>query len=137
MHTYFKTETEEHSTGRSLNEKKNMGVRGQFLQKRNLCMQNLMKEWKQPPAVILQQANFQNVFILCLWLRIIKKFNQGVQFMNFPSQIFSSIPFYMTVAFYCYYEKVRRTMCTSTVSYLLKYFYSFSAVELNSIESED
>ena len=45
------------------------------------------------------------------------------------------IPFYM--ASYCYYEKVRRTMRTAIVSYLLKYFYSFSAAELNNIESED
>ena len=43
----------------------------------------------------------------------------------------------MAVASYCYYEKVRRTMRTAIVSYLLKYFYSFSAAELNNIESED
>ena len=43
----------------------------------------------------------------------------------------------MAVASYCYYEKVRRTKRTAIVSYLLKYFYSFSAAELNNIESED
>ena len=37
----------------------------------------------------------------------------------------------MDVASYCYYEKWRRTNA------LLKYFYSFSAAELNNIESED
>ena len=42
----------------------------------------------------------------------------------------------MAVA-YCYYEKGRRTIGTATVSELLKYFYSFSAAELNNIESED
>ena len=42
----------------------------------------------------------------------------------------------MAVASYCYYEKVRRTMRTAIVSYLLKYFYSFSAAELNNIERE-
>ena len=47
------------------------------------------------------------------------------------------IPFYMAVASYCYYEKVRRTMHTAILSYLLKYFYSFPAAELNNIESED
>ena len=114
-----------------------MGVWGWFLKKQNLCMQNLTKEWKQPPVVILQQVNFYNIFILRLWLRIIKRSNQGVQFTNFPSQIFSLIPFYMAVASYCYYEKVRRTMHTAIVSYLLKYFYSFSAAELNNIEIED
>ena len=65
-----------------------MGVRGQFLKKRKLCLQNLTKEWKQPPVVILQQANFCNIFILCLQIRIIRRSDQGVQFMNFPSQIF-------------------------------------------------
>ena len=31
---------------------------------------------------------FRNIFILCLWLRIIRTSDQGVSFMNFPSQIF-------------------------------------------------
>ena len=43
----------------------------------------------------------------------------------------------MAVASYCYYEKVRMTMLTVIELYLLKYFYSFSAGELNNIESED
>ena len=34
-----------------------MEVRGYFLKKRKFCIQNLMKERKQPPVVILQQAN--------------------------------------------------------------------------------
>ena len=37
----------------------------------------------------------------------------------------------MAVGSYCYYEKVRRTMHTAIVPCLLKYFYSFSAAELN------
>ena len=41
-------------------------------------MWNLTKEWKQPTVVILQQANFYNLFILCLWLRIIRRSDQGV-----------------------------------------------------------
>ena len=43
----------------------------------------------------------------------------------------------MAVASYCYYKKVSRTMRTAIVSYLLMYFYSFSAAELNNIESGD
>ena len=61
--------------------------------------------------------------------------------MNFPSQIFSNdinlgyrtailkknslrlLPFYMAVANYFCYEKVRRTMRTAVVSYLLKEFH--------------
>ena len=115
-----------------------MGVRGQFLKKRKLCLQNLTKEWKQPPVVILQQANFCNIFILCLQIRIIRRSDQGVQFMNFPSQIFFNdinhgyraailkknylwlLPLYMVVATYFYYEKVHRTMRTAIVSNLLQ-----------------
>ena len=40
-------------------------------------MQNLTKERKQPPVVILQQATSYNIFILCLWLRTIKRSIQG------------------------------------------------------------
>ena len=38
----------------------------------------LAEEWKYPPVVTPQQMIFYNVFILCLWLRIIKTSNQGV-----------------------------------------------------------
>ena len=68
--------------------KKNVGVRCYFLKKRKLGMQNLTKEWKQPPVVILQQTIFYNIFILSLWLAIIRRSDQGVQFMNFHLQIF-------------------------------------------------
>ena len=87
--------------------------------KKKLCMQNLTKEWKQPPVAILQQASFYNIFILCLWLRIIRRSGQGIYLMNFPLQIFFSninhgyraailkknylwlLLFYMAVANYC------------------------------------
>ena len=113
-----------------------MGVRGYFLKKGKLCMQNLAKEWKQPSIVILQWSIF-TIFIRCFWLRIIRRSDQSVQFMNFPSQIFfndinhgyraailkkSSLwqfPSYMAVATPCYYEKVLRTMHTAIVPYLL------------------
>ena len=98
----------------------------------------LKKEWKQSPVVILQTVIFYNTFFLCLRLKITTKSNQGVQFMDFPSQIFFNdinhgyiaailkktslwpLPFYMVVATYFYYEKMRRTMCTAIVSNLLK-----------------
>ena len=104
-------------------------------------MQNLTKERKQPPVVILQKSIFYNIFIRCLWLRIIRRSDYGVQFMNFPSKIFFNdinhgyraailkksslwlLPFYMAVATYCYYKKVHRTMRTAIVSYLLKFAY--------------
>ena len=103
-------------------------------------MQNLTKERKQPAVVILQNSIFYNIFIRCLRLRIIRRSHYGVQFMNFPSQIFFDdislgyraaifkknslwlLPFYMAVATYCYYTKVRRTMRTVIVSHLFKTF---------------
>ena len=86
MSTNFKTEIEDHSIGKILSEK-NMGVRGQFL-KKNGSFVNVTKEWKQQPtAIILRQANFCNIFILCLWIRIIRRSDECVQLMAFPSQI--------------------------------------------------
>ena len=111
-----------------------MGVRGYFLKKRKLYIQNLTKERKQLPVVILQKSILYNIFIRSLWLRIIKRSDQGVYF---PSQIFFNdinhgyraailkkcslwlLTFYMAVATYCYYEKVRRKMRTAILSYLL------------------
>ena len=115
-----------------------MRVQGNFSQKRKLYMQNLTKERKQPSVFILQKSIFYNIFIRCLWLRIIRRSDQGFSFINFPSQVFSNdidhgyraailkknsswlLLFYMAVAAYCYYKKVRRTMRSAIVSYLLK-----------------
>ena len=76
---------------------------------------------------------------MCLLLRIIRTSDQGVKFMTFSSQIFFNdinhgyrgailnkkflwlLPFYLGVATYFYYEKVRGTMHTAIVSYLLKF----------------
>ena len=109
MDTYFETETDVNqnliddflivtltvtglSIGRVLNEKGGGGggggERGYFLKRRKFCMQSLTKERKQPPVVILQQAIFYNIFILCFWLKVVRRTNQSVWFINFPSQIF-------------------------------------------------
>ena len=53
------------SIGRILGGK-NLGVQGCFLKKQKLCMQNLMKEQKQSPVVILQQLIFYNISLWCL-----------------------------------------------------------------------
>ena len=113
-------------------------VRGFFLKKRKLCVQSLAKEQKQPAVVILQQSIFYNTSIRCLWLRIIRRSDQGVQFMNFPSKIFFNninhgysaailkksslwvLPSDMVAATYCYYKKEYRTMHTAIVLFLLK-----------------
>ena len=71
-----------------------------FSKKRKLCMHNLTKERKQPPVVILHQAIFYKIFILRLWLRTIRMSNLGVQFMNFPSQIFLTILIMVTEQLY-------------------------------------
>ena len=80
-------------------------------------------------------------YIYCgLWLRIIRRSDQCVQFICFPSMIFFNninhgyraaimkkssfwlLLSYMTAATYCYYDNVRRTMCTTIASYLLQKF---------------
>ena len=45
---------------------------------------------KQPPVVIQEQAILYSIFILCLCQKIIGTSDQDVQFMNFPSKIFSN-----------------------------------------------
>ena len=53
-------------------------------------MRNLTKERKQPPAIILEQPIFCNIFILRLWLRIIRRSDsiQKEKFQNFPCETF-------------------------------------------------
>ena len=115
-------------------------------------MQNLTKERKQPPVVILQKSIFYNIFIWCLWLRIIRRSDYGVQLMNFPSQILFndinhgyraailkktslwSLPFFMAVATYYCYKRVRRTMRTVIVSYFLKTLQLMLLVFLESFD---
>ena len=53
---------------------------------------------------------FYNIFILCLWLKNHRKIQSRCL----------SHEFYMAVATYYYYEKVRRTMLTAIVSYFLE-----------------
>ena len=78
----------------------------QFLKKRKLCMQNLTKDREQPPKVILQQSIFYDIFIRCFWLRIIRRSDQGVWFMNFPLQLFLTILIMVTEQLYC-----RKVLC--------------------------
>ena len=113
---------------------KKWDVRGYILKKRNLWIQNIEKELKQPPVVILQQSIFTiHLFGTC-----------GSESLEDPIKVFSSwiflerdflswyrtaiskksslwlLPYYVAVATYCCYEKVRRTMHTAILSYLLK-----------------
>ena len=94
MCTYFKTDTdvaqnlirgflsnfwlsEELSTGRIFSETKK-GSAGLIPEKKEALYAELKKKRKQPPVVILQEVIFYNIFILCLWLRITTRSDQGV-----------------------------------------------------------
>ena len=66
--------------------------------KRRLCIQNLRKERKEPPVVILQQVIFYNIFILCLWLRMVRRSDQGS--WTFLHRYFSTILIIVTKQLY-------------------------------------
>ena len=48
-------------------------------------------------VTILEQENFYNIFILCLWIRIFGRSDQGVKFMNF----FFTDTFFNSVIYGC------------------------------------
>ena len=48
----------------------------------------LKKRAKAPSNSYSVTEDFYNIFIMCLWLRIIRTTDQYVQFLNFPPQIF-------------------------------------------------
>ena len=130
-----------------------MEARVQFLKKRKLCLQNLTKEWKQPPVVILQQANFlqyvysmlvdknhQKIRSRCLahefsFTDIFNDINHGYKAALLKKNSLWLLSLYMDMASHCYYEKRCRTVSTAIVSYLLKYFYSLLSAELSNFES--
>ena len=89
---------------------------------------------------MLVDKNNQKIRSRCLahefsFTDIFNDINHGYKAVLFKKNSLWLLSFYMGVASYCYYEKALRTMNTAIVSHLLKYFYSFSAVELKSIES--
>ena len=57
---------------------KNMEVQGDFLKKMEALYAELNKRAKAPPEVVLHQAIFYIILILCLWLRVTRRCNQGV-----------------------------------------------------------
>ena len=127
---FFLTLSEDSSIGSILSDKKYGGTG--LLSEKTEALHTELNEGAEAAT-----RSYYNIFIRSLWLRIIWRSDQGVQFMNFPAQIFFNdsnhgyraailkksslrlLPFYMAVAIYCYYEKVRRKMRTSMVSYLL------------------
>ena len=63
----------------------------------------------------------------------INNINHGYKAALFKKNYLWLISFYMDLASYCYYQKMDTTMRTAIASY----FYSFSAAELNNIQSVD
>ena len=75
MCTYFKTEIENHSIGKISSDKKICSHGLSFWKKRKIYLQNLTKEWKQPPVVILQQATF----LQYMYSMLVDKNHQKIQ----------------------------------------------------------
>ena len=73
----------------------------------------------------LVAKNHQKIRSSCLvhefsFTDIFNDINDGYRAATLKKTSLWLLPFYMVVATYCYYEKVRRTMRTAIVSYLLK-----------------
>ena len=91
---------------------------------------------------VLVAKNHQKIRSRCLvyeffFTDIFSDINRGYRAALLKKNYLWLLPFHMAVASHCYYEKMHGTMQTAGVSYLLKYFYSFSAAQLNNIESEN
>ena len=90
----------------------------------------------------LVAKNHQKIRSRCLvyeffFTDIFSDINRGYRAALLKKNYLWLLPFHMAVASHRYYEKMHGTMQTAGVSYLLKYFYSFSAAQLNNIESEN
>ena len=74
---------------------------------------------------VLVAKNHQKIRSRCLvhefsFTDMINDINHGHRLAILKKNSLWLLPFYMAVATYCYYEKVRRTMRTAIVSYLPK-----------------
>ena len=120
---YFKTETEDHSIKNSLSEKK----WGLVSEKTEALYVELNERVKAVPSSYSATSKFlQNIYSVHV-AKNHQKIRSRCLVHKFSITDIFLISFYMAVASYCFYERVRRTMRTAIVSYLLKYFYSFSA----------
>ena len=78
---------------------------------------------------MLVAKNYQKIGSKCLVYEfsfngIFNDINHGYRASIFKKNHMWLLPFYMAGATYCYYEKVRTTINTVTVSYLLRIFRS-------------
>ena len=126
MCMYFKTKAEDHSLGKKIWGWKN----GSFV------YAELNETVEAPTSIYSATGKFLRFIFSALVAKNYQIIRSSVLVYKFCLIDIFKIPFVMAEASYCYYEKVRRTMRIAIVSFVLKYFYSFSAVELNNIESE-
>ena len=70
--------------------KKTWGYGVNFWENKNLYLE-LNERAEAAISSFSVPGDFYNIFILCLWLGIKRSSDQGVQVMNFPSQIFLTI----------------------------------------------
>ena len=75
MHTYFKTETEEHSTGRSLNEKKKYGGTGLVSTK----TEPLYAELNERVEAATSSYSATGKFLECIYSVFMAKNHQKIQ----------------------------------------------------------
>ena len=119
--------------------KKNMGVRGYFLKKTEALHAELKErveaaasscsaevDFLQFIHSVLVAKNHQKIRLTCLVyelyeLVIVNDINRGYRAAISKKSSLWLLSFYMAMATYCYYEKVRRTLRTAIVSYLLKH----------------
>ena len=100
--------------------KENVGLQSWFLKKRKLCMQNLMKKWKQTAVVVLQQATFYNIFIhifiLCTYVYLYSSLYVYLYFVKFVfcMYIYIYILFYILYAYLFTYIQgsyIKKNLC--------------------------
>ena len=132
MYTYFKTETEDYSIGKILSEK-DMGLCSQFLKKPKALFAELNDRVEE--AIITYSA--RNEFLQYIYSAFEAKNHQKIRsrclahefsFIDFfyrylsvslKKNFWCLFPYYMAVASYCYYEKVRRTNARSLSIFIL------------------
>ena len=102
-----------------------MALQGQFLKKTD----TLYTELNERVEAATSSYSATGEFLQYIYSVLVAKNHQKIRSRCLVHEFSFTYIFFNSI-----YEKVRRTMRTAIVSYLLKYFYSFSAAELNNIE---
>ena len=131
MFTYFRTETEDISIGKSLSEKKYGGT-GLVSEK----TEALYTELNERVEAATSSYSATVEFLHYIYSVLVAKNHQKIPIKVLSSQIYFLIPFYMFVASSWYYEKCTERCALQLYRTSLSIFVSFSAAELNNIERE-